>query len=101
MPALPARQRLLRLPEQRQLRHTLAVPAEQSGHAGAHAVPDMHLPLVDGHPSPRRQEEEGSLTIVSPLLDAASPVAAGVHPATGASDRAQPAAAATSICRAA
>ena len=38
------------VPEQPQLRQPLAVPTEQPGHAGASAVPDMRLSVVDRHP---------------------------------------------------
>src|SRR3954469_13573107 len=62
MPPLRARPGLRCLPEPRELCNALAIPAQQSGHAGAHAVPDLCLPVVDGHPPTGHAATQGSLT---------------------------------------
>ena len=81
--------------------HPLAVPAEQPGHGGPSAMPDLRLPVVDRHPPARRPAAQGRLTGHGPAAGAATAAAATAHPAAAAADRAPPAAAATSTCPAA
>jgi len=49
------------LPEQQKLRHTLAVPAQQPGHAGPPPVPQLRHAVVDRHPRAQYPSLQGGL----------------------------------------
>ena len=96
MPVLRSRRQVRRLPSTQELRHALAVPAEQQGHGGPSAVLRLRLSVVDRHASTRAATAPRGLSTNRPLRDAAIADAAALLPAEVASGPAPPSAVARS-----